>query len=269
MRKLLFHCCAIVICTSAFVGFLSDSVFCEEENLTFTTFYPSSRGVYRRLVLGTLGVGDNVVDTRIRRNDAPDPSTNPGEVWIAGTMGIGTNTPQGKLAVSGGAVIGSGYAGARTAPSNGLLVEGGVSVELARSPYTDLEIANVLRLRPSSTSVHSVEGALYYDGDEEILKYHNGVSWVPLGGGGGGQIGQCQDLGGGAVGPDCQEVLSGFLRSNGRTSGGNIIVGADVDCPANHVVTGVRLYAVGGCPWSCNHFSGRIRRIGLICTQLQ
>ncbi len=42
----------------------------------------------------------------------------------SGNVGINTPTPQNKLDVAGGVVIGSTYAGVNTAPTNGLLVEG-------------------------------------------------------------------------------------------------------------------------------------------------
>ena len=42
----------------------------------------------------------------------------------SGNVGINTPTPQNKLDVAGGVVIGSTYAGVSTAPTNGLLVEG-------------------------------------------------------------------------------------------------------------------------------------------------
>ena len=45
-----------------------------------------------------------------------------------GNVGIGTTTPLSKLAVYGNAVIGASYAGTTVAPSNGLVVEGKVSV---------------------------------------------------------------------------------------------------------------------------------------------
>lgn len=43
-----------------------------------------------------------------------------------GKVGIGTVSPQNKLDVSGALVIGSGFAGVQTAPTDGLLVEGNV-----------------------------------------------------------------------------------------------------------------------------------------------
>lgn len=53
-------------------------------------------------------------------------STNIVAISSASNIGIGTAAPINKLDVSGGMVIGSGYAGSTTAPANGLAVEGNV-----------------------------------------------------------------------------------------------------------------------------------------------
>jgi hypothetical protein len=54
-------------------------------------------------------------------------------------VGIGTTTPQNKLDVEGGAVIGATYSGTSTAPTNGLLVEGNVGIGTT-SPSSKLDI---------------------------------------------------------------------------------------------------------------------------------
>jgi hypothetical protein len=51
-----------------------------------------------------------------------------GDVYIQNDLGIGTTTPINKLGVGGGMVIGGGYAGIVTAPSNGLTVQGQTSI---------------------------------------------------------------------------------------------------------------------------------------------
>lgn len=45
-----------------------------------------------------------------------------------GKVGIGTDIPKNRIDIRGGAVIGVGYAGLRTAPANGLLVAGNVGI---------------------------------------------------------------------------------------------------------------------------------------------
>jgi hypothetical protein len=79
---------------------MSPSLF-SQEILTISTYYPSPFGIYNRLVTTTLGVGDNnTAVAGIDASDAPDPTTNAGDAWIAGDMGIGTSNPQADLEVN-------------------------------------------------------------------------------------------------------------------------------------------------------------------------
>jgi hypothetical protein len=76
--------------------------FClAQEEIAITTYYPSPYGVYNQLVTQTFGVGDNDGSGALDSSDVPDPSTNPGNVWIAGNVGIGTgsSTPGYRLEV--------------------------------------------------------------------------------------------------------------------------------------------------------------------------
>jgi len=76
-----------------------------QETFTLTTYYPAPFGVYNQLVTQTLGVGDNNPSiTGIDTTDAPNPSANPGDVWIAGKVGIGTSQPRRSLDVRGGPI---------------------------------------------------------------------------------------------------------------------------------------------------------------------
>ena len=81
-----------------------------------------------------------------------------------GNLGIGTTTPQNKLDVNGGAVIGSSYAGVQTAPTDGLLVEGNVGIGTT-TPGAKLDIigtgsTNALQIEQSGsgTSLNIVNG---------------------------------------------------------------------------------------------------------------
>jgi len=85
------HKIIVVIGVILFLGITLCSA--QEESITITTYYPSPYGVYNQMVTNTLGVGDNDGDTDLDSDDAPDPSINPGEVWIAGNVGIGTTNP--------------------------------------------------------------------------------------------------------------------------------------------------------------------------------
>ncbi len=59
-----------------------------------------------------------------------------------GNVGIGGITPQNKLDVEGGAVIGSNYAGTNTSPSEGLLIEGNVGIGTS-SPTSSTKLHTV------------------------------------------------------------------------------------------------------------------------------
>ena len=72
-----------------------------------------------------------------------------------GNVGIGTTAPADKLAVSGGALIGSSYASLLSAPVNGLLVEGNVGIGTT-SPSTKLDINGNLNVSGYATASASV-----------------------------------------------------------------------------------------------------------------
>jgi hypothetical protein len=78
----------------------------------------------------------------------------------SGNVGIGTQTPQSKLDVEGGVVIGATYSGTNAAPTNGLLVEGNVGIGI-NPPTNKLHVStatNPLRLEglQSSSSTDSM-----------------------------------------------------------------------------------------------------------------
>ncbi|MBN1184059.1 MAG: hypothetical protein JXB49_17325, partial [Bacteroidales bacterium] len=64
-------------------------------------------------------------------------------------LGLGTETPQNKLDIEGGAVIGASYSGTNTAPTNGLLVEGNVGIGII-NPNAKLDVNGSVRLNDSN-----------------------------------------------------------------------------------------------------------------------
>tara|TARA_Y100000031_G_C8197595_1_gene374514 strand:+ start:173 stop:976 length:804 start_codon:yes stop_codon:yes gene_type:complete len=90
---------ALIIVVLLSLSLVSSAFSQTTETITLTTYYPSPIGIYNQLVTNTLGVGDNVGSDGINSADAPDPATNPGDVWIAGNVGIGTTTPHGPLEI--------------------------------------------------------------------------------------------------------------------------------------------------------------------------
>ena len=67
------------------------------EEITLTTYYPAPYGAYTQLVAESFGVGDNDGSGVIDGSDAPSTQ---GDVWIAGNVGIGTNSPNHKVHIS-------------------------------------------------------------------------------------------------------------------------------------------------------------------------
>jgi hypothetical protein len=88
--------------------------------------------------------------------------------YFNGDVGIGTTTPQNKLDVEGGAVIGATYSGTNTAPTNGLLVEGNVGIgttspRVASGGYNNLVIdgpsSGLFEINANGTRVVSLFGS--------------------------------------------------------------------------------------------------------------
>ena len=249
------------------------SAFAQQETLTITTYYPAPLGVYGQLVTNTLGVGNTNGAGGITGADAPNPATNRGDVWITGNVGIGTNTTQNRLDVSGSAVIGATYSGNTAAPANSLLVEGdvGVGVPMANLPPNgDLEINGALRLLPATSAPvatsgqnQDLRGTLYYSNATGDIgpRYHDGTSWKKLG---------SITLGNQSAPVESQPIL--WQQST-------FPVEISAACPAGSMVTGVRVWTAGGCPCSCGaycddpngpwYWAGRVQHIGVVCKALQ
>ncbi|QDK37568.1 tail fiber domain-containing protein [Bdellovibrio sp. NC01] len=86
------------------------------------------------LYVGGLGAGGGTYTNTPYDIYASDSGANN---YFAGKTGIGTAAPLNKLDVSGGVVIGSGYAGVKTAPTNGLAVQGPVYVNQSAAYTTN------------------------------------------------------------------------------------------------------------------------------------
>ena len=89
---------------STFLLLTFNSLTFGEETVTITTYYPSPYGSYDSVQAYKLGVGDNNSDGSLSSVDVP---TTTGDVWIKGSVGIGTTDPQTKLDVSGGVKMGN------------------------------------------------------------------------------------------------------------------------------------------------------------------
>jgi Chaperone of endosialidase len=81
---------------------------------------------------------DAAADTRIFNflNTGSNPVLS---ILNNGNTGIGTGAPKNKLDISGGAVIGSGYAGNFTSPANSLLIEGRLGIGVT-TPQNKLDV---------------------------------------------------------------------------------------------------------------------------------
>jgi len=73
-----------------------------EEQITIATYYPSPYGSYNQLLVDKLGVGDNNSDGSSSLSDIPTTS---GNVWIKGSLGIGTTDTPHKLTIGSGSMI--------------------------------------------------------------------------------------------------------------------------------------------------------------------
>lgn len=223
-----------------------------QETVTITTYYPSPAGIYNRIVTMSMGVGDTNSSGALDAADAPDPVMDPGSIWIAGNLGIATINPLNRLDIAGNAAIGSAYAGAIAAPSNGLLVEGDTGIGVNDPNFTsdaDLVINNTLRLTPNLAPIANLggdlEGALYYDSSTHRLRYHDNNDW--------------KDIGSSSLGATTSDLLSSKITGNSSFQ---------VTCPNGYIATEVLLITNQVCTRNgCGAIE--IEKIGLRCRQLQ
>jgi hypothetical protein len=96
----------------------------------------------------------------------------------AGHVGIGLTTPVNLLDIEGGEVIGSGYSGTQTAPTNGLLVEGQTGIGITAGSITaKLDVTNSATTWTSgSTYANTIQGSA--TGSSFSNRGVMGVSWA-------------------------------------------------------------------------------------------
>ncbi len=98
MKKLIIFIAAVF---ALYVALGERPIFSQSESLTITTYYPSPYGVYNRLLTNSLGVGDNNLSGSLDNSDTPDPTTHPGELWVANKIGVRTTSPIHTLDING------------------------------------------------------------------------------------------------------------------------------------------------------------------------
>jgi len=129
-----------------FILALPFSIFCEEEKITITVFYPSPYGSYNELVTNNLRIGAAYADIGITA------STN--GLIVEGNVGIGTSSPGNvKLAIIGGNV--------------------GIGTE---NPITALDVGEGIKIGDDDSNCDDTkEGVVrYHDGE---LQYCSSMEW--------------------------------------------------------------------------------------------
>ncbi len=94
-----------------------------------------------------------------------------------GRVGIGATNPTNELGINGAAAIGSNYAITKTAPANGLLVQGAVGIG-TYTPARMLHVSDTMRLEPRATAPSSPsEGDIYMNSTTHKLMVYDGTTW--------------------------------------------------------------------------------------------
>jgi hypothetical protein len=99
-------------------------------------------------------------------------------VGNTGKVGIGTSgVPANELGINGAAAIGSSYSIIKTAPANGLLVQGAVGIG-TDTPARMLHVSDTMRLEPRATAPSSpAEGDMYMSSTTHKLMVYDGTTW--------------------------------------------------------------------------------------------
>ncbi|MBN1391584.1 MAG: hypothetical protein JW947_02145 [Sedimentisphaerales bacterium] len=98
--------------------------------------------------------------------------SNSGKVGVK-TLGL----PANEFGVNGAAAIGISYASNKTAPANGLLVQGAVGIG-TDTPARMLHVSDTMRLEPRATAPSSpAEGDMYMSSTTHKLMVYDGTTW--------------------------------------------------------------------------------------------
>jgi hypothetical protein len=137
--------------------------FCQQEQVTITTYFPAPFGIYREMRAQRMAVGDNYLNRDAVCWDPPCPGAGVDisdggnatgdrntDLIVEGAVGIGTNDPQASLHVVGdGSLPGSGQAGIYSATSQGALRIGGLADGNETYSAVYLDDVNILPLSPN------------------------------------------------------------------------------------------------------------------------
>ncbi|WP_461346530.1 beta strand repeat-containing protein [Bradyrhizobium sp. USDA 4451] len=99
-------------------------------------------------------------------------------IFPSGNVGISTTKPLNALDVSGGSVIGAGYIGTTSAPTNGLIVQGNVGIGVTSTSYP------LYVMSTGGADAIRTDGPIVFSGNQKIrsntgLSFYNGTTTQP------------------------------------------------------------------------------------------